>query len=90
MRYSLIIAAMLVGCASAPPVAKVTDRELVQLKIDCSRKSEQIKFIEQQISLRKFYTVDGVPFSEDPTVINKRFHAIAKVKIWEIREKCGH
>lgn len=89
MRASLIIAVMLVGCASAPSVKPITDKELVQLKVDCPKASEQVKFIEQQIAARKFYTVDGVNFSEDPNVINKKFHAIARMKIWEIREKCG-
>ena len=89
MRYCLIAAVMLVGCASSPPVKPVTDRDILAMKVDCSKQFEQVKFIEQQLAARTFYTVDGVEHSDNPTTINKRFHAIARMKVWEIREKCA-
>lgn len=90
--YCLIAALVLVGCSTQPPaptVKAMTDKEMALYKIDCKRAVEQKRFLEQQILTRKYYTVDGVDWSEDPRTINKRFHAIAKHKIWSIETECA-
>lgn len=90
MRYSLIIVALAItGCASQPPVKPMTDKDILLLKVDCKQQGNQIKMIEQQIASKSFYTVDGVEHSDNPTTINKRFYAVARMKIWDIREKCA-
>ena len=91
MRYCLTAVLVLAGCANQPPanIKPATDVEIATFRIDCRKSSEQIKYLEQQISTRRYYTVDGVANSENPNSINKKFHALAKLKIWEIREKCA-
>ena len=92
IRYGLILALALTGCASAPPPAPVrlmTDQEVAVFQIDCRRQAAQIAQLEQQLTARKFYTVDGVEGNEQPTAISKRFYTLTKLKIWTIRTECA-
>ena len=90
MRYCLIVLLTLAGCASQQPanVKPASDLEIARLRIDCKKQLEQLAYLEQQSKTRRYYTVDGVEYSEDPNSINKKFHALVKLKTWEIREKC--
>lgn len=87
MRYCLIIAAMLVGCASQPAKPQMTLEELAAIKPDCSN-PRQVKRIEEELSSRKFYVVDGVAGNSDPNKISKQFYTYARYKIWSIRTAC--
>ena len=90
--YCLILAVALTGCATAPtpaPVRSMTDQEVAQFQIDCRRQAAQIAQLEQQLTARKFYTVDGVAGNEQPTAISKKFYTLTKLKIWTIRTECA-
>ena len=87
MRYCIILAALLVGCASQPTVPPMTLEELASIKPDCGN-PQQVKLIEQELARRKFYTIDGVAGNEDSTRISKQFYTYAKYKIWSIRTAC--
>ena len=92
IRYGLILALTLTGCASAPPPAParlMTEQEVAVFQIDCRRQAAQIAQLEQQLTARKFYTVDGVAGSDQPTTINKRFYTLTKLKIWTLRTECA-
>jgi len=91
-RYGLILAVALTGCASAPapaPVQLMTEQQIATFRIDCHRQAAQIAQLEQQLTARKFYSVDGVEGSDQPTAINKRFYTLTKLKIWTIRTECA-
>ena len=89
-RYCLIGASVLVvGCASQPQVAQWTPEQMASIKPSCQSASQQIKLIEQQLSMQKFYTVNGVYGSTEPDRINKRYYTLARYKIWQIRTSCG-
>jgi hypothetical protein len=80
------------GCSTHPPtptVRTMTDKEMALYRIDCKHAVEQKRLLEQQIQTRRYYTVDGVEWSEDSHTINKRFHALARHKIWSIETECA-
>ena len=87
--YSLIVALALVGCATRPAVPLMSIDDLENFKIDCSQQRTQINLLEDQLTSRKFYVVDGVAGSIDPNRINKQFYTMTKVKIWTIRTECS-
>ena len=87
MRASLIIVAMLVGCASQPTKPLMSLEELAAIKPNCSDHA-QVKLIEDELARRKFYTVDGVVGNSDPNKISKQFYTYARYKIWSIRTAC--
>lgn len=87
MRYSLILVALLVGCASQPTKPLMTLKELEAIKPNCADLT-QVKTIENELARRKFYTVDGVAGSSDPDKISKQFYTYARYKIWSIRTAC--
>jgi hypothetical protein len=92
IRYGLILALALTGCASAPPPASVrlmTEQEVATFRIDCHRQASQIAQLEQQLTARKFHVVDGVVGNEQPTTISKRFYTLTKLKIWTLRTECA-
>lgn len=92
IRYGLILALALTGCASAPPPASVrlmTEQEVATFRIDCHRQASQIAQLEQQLTARKFYVVDGVAGNEQPNTISKRFYTLTKLKIWTLRTECA-
>lgn len=88
MRYSLILVAMLVGCASQPTKPLMSLEELAAIKPDCSNHN-QVKVIEDELARRKFYTIDGVVGNSDPNRISKQFYTYARYKIWSIRTACS-
>jgi hypothetical protein len=87
MRYSLILAALMVGCASQPSKPLMTVSELQLIKPDC-KNPNQVKMIEEELARHKFYTVDGVAGNQDPNKISKQFYTYARYKIWSIRTAC--
>ena len=92
IRYGLILALALTGCASAPPPAPVrlmTEQEVATFRIDCQRQAAQIAQLEQQLTARKFYVVDGVAGNEQPNTISKKFYTLTKLKIWTLRTECA-
>jgi len=92
IRYGLILAVALTGCASAPPPAParlMTEQEVAVFRIDCHRQAAQIAQLEQQLTARKFYVVDGVEGNDQPTTISKRFYTLTKLKIWTIKTECA-
>lgn len=92
IRYCLILALALTGCASAPPptpVRLMTDQEVAAFQIDCRRQASQIAQLEQQLTARKFYVVDGVVGNDRPDSISKRFYTLTKLKIWTLRTECA-
>ena len=91
-RYCLILALALTGCAMAPPPAPVrlmTEQEVATFRIDCQRQASQIAQLEQQLTARKFYVVDGVAGNEQPNTISKKFYTLTKLKIWTLRTECA-
>ena len=62
--------------------------DLIRFEYDCSRKIEQIDFLQDQLRKKTFYRVDGVEGSEYPDRINKRYYALAKYRIWNLRLGC--
>lgn len=91
-RYGLIVVLALAGCAATPPPAPVrlmSEQEIATYKINCRRQAEQIAQLEQQLSARKFYVVDGVDGNDQPNAINKKFYTLTKLKIWTIRTECA-
>jgi hypothetical protein len=89
-RYCLILALALTGCAVAPaPVRLMTDQEVATFRIDCQRQAAQIAQLEQQLSARKFYVVDGVAGNDRPDTISKKFYTLTKLKIWTLRTECA-
>ena len=92
IRYGLILALALTGCASAPPPAPVrlmTEQEVAAFQIDCRRQASQIAQLEQQLTARKFYVVDGVAGNDRPDTISKQFYTLTKLKIWTLRTECA-
>ena len=92
IRYSLILVLALTGCASAPPPAPVrlmTEQEVATFRIDCHRQASQIAQLEQQLTARKFYVVDGVVGNDRSDTISKRFYTLTKLKIWTLRTDCA-
>jgi hypothetical protein len=62
--------------------------QLVSFEYDCSKRSEQIELLEDQIRQRTFYKVDGVDGNEYPDRISKRYFALVKYRIWSLRLGC--
>jgi len=62
--------------------------ELIRFEYDCSRKIEQIDFLQEQLRKKTFYRVDGVEGSEYPDRINKRYYALTRYRIWNLRLGC--
>ena len=62
--------------------------DLVRFEYDCSRKLEQIDFLQDQLRKKTFYRVDGVEGNEYPDRINKRYYALARYRIWSLRLGC--
>ena len=62
--------------------------DLIRFEYDCSRKIEQIDFLQDQLRKKTFYRVDGVEGSEYPDRINKRYYALARYRIWNLRLGC--
>jgi hypothetical protein len=87
LRYSLILMALLVGCASQPSRPLMSLQEIASMKIDCNNRN-QVKIIEEELSRRKFYTVEGVVGNEDSSKISKQFYTYSRYKIWSIRTAC--
>ena len=67
----------------------MTEQEVAGFRIDCRRQAEQIAQLEQQLSARKFYVVDGVAGNDQPNAISKRFYTLTKLKIWTLRTECA-
>ena len=72
--------------ARATPTMSFED--LIRFEYDCSRKIEQIDFLQDQLRKKTFYRVDGVEGSEYPDRINKRYYALARYRIWNLRLGC--
>jgi hypothetical protein len=72
--------------ARATPAMSFED--LIRFEYDCSRKIEQIDFLQDQLRKKTFYRVDGVEGSEYPDRINKRYYALARYRIWNLRLGC--
>ena len=72
--------------ARATPTMSFED--LIRFEYDCSRKIEQIDFLQDQLRKKTFYRVDGVEGSEFPDRINKRYYALARYRIWNLRLGC--
>jgi len=62
--------------------------DLIRFEYDCSRKIEQIDFLQDQLRKKTFYRIDGVEGSEYPDRINKRYYALVKYRIWNLRLGC--
>ena len=75
-----------------PAQARVTPvmsfEDLIRFEYDCSRKIEQIDFLQDQLRKKTFYRVDGVEGNEYSDRINKRYYALAKYRIWNLRLGC--
>jgi len=67
----------------------MTEQEVAVFQIDCRHQAAQIAQLEQQLTARKFYTVDGVVGNDQPTTISKRFYTLTKLKIWTIKTECA-
>ena len=72
--------------ARATPTMSFED--LIRFEYDCSRKIEQIDYLQDQLRKKTFYRVDGVEGSEFPDRINKRYYALARYRIWNLRLGC--
>jgi hypothetical protein len=72
--------------ARSTPVMSFED--LIRFEYDCSRRIEQIDFLQDQLRKKTFYRVDGVEGNEFPDRINKRYYALAKFRIWNLRLGC--
>ena len=70
---------------STPPMSF---EDLIRFEYDCSRKIEQIDFLQDQLRKKTFYRVDGVEGNEYSDRINKRYYALAKYRIWNLRLGC--
>jgi hypothetical protein len=92
MKYlvGFLSSLLFAGCAVTPPSPKQTlsADEIAYYKIDCRVAKVQEEYLERVIQERTYYTVDGVPYNDDPGRISKKFHAIAKVKLWTLRTTC--
>jgi len=74
--------------AQARPIPVMSFEDLIRFEYDCSRKIEQIDFLQDQLRKKTFYRVDGVEGSEYPDRINKRYYALARYRIWNLRLGC--
>ena len=72
--------------ARATPTMSFED--LIRFEYDCSRKIEQIDYLQDQLRKKTFYRVDGVEGSEFSDRINKRYYALARYRIWNLRLGC--
>jgi hypothetical protein len=72
----------------ARSVPTISFEDLIRFEYDCSRKIEQIDFLQDQLRKKTFYRVDGVEGSEYPDRINKRYYALVKYRIWNLRLGC--
>jgi len=67
----------------------MTDQEVSAFQIDCRRQASQIAQLEQQLTARKFYVVDGVAGNDRSDTISKKFYTLTKLKIWTLRTECA-
>jgi hypothetical protein len=67
----------------------MTDQEVAAFRIDCRQQAAQIAQLEQQLTARKFYVVDGVVGNDRPDSISKQFYTLTKLKIWTLRTECA-
>lgn len=62
--------------------------QLVRFEYNCSRRNEQIEFLQDQLRKKTFYRVDGVDGNEYADRISKRYFALARFRIWSLRLGC--
>lgn len=72
----------------AQPTPMMNFEDLIRFEYDCSKKMEQIEFLQDQLRKKTFYRVDGVEGNEFPDRINKRYYALARYRIWNLRLGC--
>lgn len=62
--------------------------DLVLFEYDCSKRSEQLNLLEQQIKTRNFYKIFGVDGNDFPDRISKKYFSLVKYRIWSLRLGC--
>lgn len=89
-RYSLIILALLTGCATQAPQPKsVSMAELKSIRLsnrDCPYIDQRINWAENQLRLRgTLYAHPEELHGED-----REFNAAARIQIWSLRIGCNN
>lgn len=88
-----ILLVLLTGCASQQKVVTSQQpampwQQMATYQLNCGDRDNQLIFLQDQLSRKTFYTVDGVEGNEEPGRLSKRFNALTKLKIWQLRLNC--
>ena len=91
VRYSLIVLALLTGCATQVPTQpkSVTLAEMRAVKLsdrDCQHIDQRVSWAENQLRLR------GTLYSnpEDLRGEDREFNSLARIQIWSLRIGCAN
>jgi len=68
-----------------PPISY---EDLLRFESNCSYRLEQMDYLEDQLRKKTFYRVDGVEGNEFPNKISKKYFALVRYRIWNLRLGC--
>ena len=82
MKYTIILVALLAGCASGTKVKPLSEPELDSYSISCARRDQQIAELRQQQEAQK------LPKLEDMSDTQRLINGHIKSKLWALRLEC--
>lgn len=83
MKYFLVLAILLTGCATGPKVKPMTEQETKNYKIDCTKRDQQIAQLKQQLEAQKLNSN-----IEDMTDKERLINGHIRSKLWAIKLEC--
>ena len=99
---AIVVVSLLAGCGA--PRQRMAYNDLIRMKIDCSNKDAQIRFLQTQMSTpgeRSFLAfnssgllgiigqkINGT-YDNNQRIYHREYDSSAKGMIWGIRTQCG-
>jgi hypothetical protein len=84
MKYLLLLAMLLSGCAIGPRVKPMTEQELKQVPVSCAHKDQLIAGLRQQQDAQRL-PKDLSDMDDNQRLINGHI----KSKLWAVRLECA-